>query len=72
MWWLLHLLHVFANRDYALLLIDVDDRLVHRTGVYPRYLRFPFMATGDLQIGNTWTDEACRGRGLAGSAMRRA
>lgn len=68
-WWLLHYLRVFANRDYSLLLVYRGDRLVHRSGVYPRYLRFPFMGRIDLQVGDTWTAEDERGRGLARFAV---
>jgi RimJ/RimL family protein N-acetyltransferase len=39
--------------------------LAHRSSVFPRYFRFPFMQPGDLQVGDTWTVETERGRGLA-------
>src|SRR5437868_9514403 len=64
-WWAFHHFRIFANRAYALMLIYDGDRLVHRSGVYPRYFRFPFMSDQDLQIGNTWTDPQYRGKGLA-------
>ncbi len=70
-WWVFHQLRVFANRSYALLLIYDGERLVHRSGVYPRYFRFPFMGDRDLQIGDTWTDPEYRGRGLAQAAIVR-
>lgn len=68
-WWLFHHLRLFANRDYALFVIYHEGMLVHRSGVYPGYLRFPFMAPDDLQIGNTWTSPHERGRGLASAAI---
>ena len=71
-WWLLHQLRVFANRGYALTAIYCGDKLVHRTCVFPRYFRFPFMAKGDLQIGDVWTSPSNRGQGLAEIAMRQA
>jgi lipopolysaccharide/colanic/teichoic acid biosynthesis glycosyltransferase len=64
-WWLLHHLHVFANRDYSLLLIDDGHKIVHRSCVFPRYFRFPFMSRCDLQIGDTWTADEHRGQNLA-------
>jgi RimJ/RimL family protein N-acetyltransferase len=64
-WWAMHHLGLFANRDYAQLTVRRAGRLVHRSGVYPRFPRFPFMAPDDLQIGATWTDAAHRGLGLA-------
>ena len=69
-WWLFHNLHLFANQDYAILVIYDRDRLIHRSCVFPRYPRFPFMRDDDLQIGDTWTDPAYRGRGIATLAIR--
>lgn len=69
-WWLMHHLHLFANRDYSLLLVYHAGKLSHRSCVFPRYFRFPFMAKQDLQIGDTWTDENHRGKGLATFALR--
>lgn len=69
-WWLLHLLRVFGNRDYAVLVISHGARAVHRSAVFPRWLRSPFMAPGDLQVGDTWTDPDHRGRGLAALALQ--
>lgn len=64
-WSLFHLLGVFATRDYVLALVFQGDRLVHRTCVFPRHFRFPFMAPEDLQAAGIWTDPALRGQGLA-------
>lgn len=63
---------VFRNRDYQLLLIRKGGKLVHRSCIFPGYFRFPFMADGDLQVGDTWTDPAERGRGLAVWALTMA
>ncbi len=68
-WRAFHAAHVFANRDYALLVIYDGDRLVHRSCVFPRYPRFPFMRDDDLQIGDIWTDPDYRGQGLATRAI---
>jgi RimJ/RimL family protein N-acetyltransferase len=68
-WWAFHMLHVFANRDYSLLIIRCGDNVVHRSGITPRYFRFPFMAAEDIQIGDTWTDPKERGKGLATIAL---
>jgi RimJ/RimL family protein N-acetyltransferase len=69
-WWLLHIFRVFSNRGYGVLLIYYHAELVHRTVVFPRYFRFPFMGQADLQIGNTWTAERYRGQNLAGFAIQ--
>jgi RimJ/RimL family protein N-acetyltransferase len=68
-WWSLHQVRVFYNRDYGVLIIRENGQLVHRSCVFPGYLRFPFMAKNDLQIGDTWTDPAHRGLGLATFAL---
>jgi lipopolysaccharide/colanic/teichoic acid biosynthesis glycosyltransferase/RimJ/RimL family protein N-acetyltransferase len=71
-WWLMHSFRLFSNRDYSLLLIDDGSEIVHRSCVFPRYFRFPFMGKDDLQIGDTWTAESHRGKNLAALALRKA
>lgn len=68
-WALFHHLRIFSNQDYGLLLLFREGRLVHRSCVFPRYLRFPFMGEADLQVGDTWTAEDERGKGLARFAL---
>ena len=68
--WLMHFLGVFSNREYGVLMIHCRGELVHRSVVFPRYFRFPFMGDTDLQIGYTWTRELHRGKGLAGFAIQ--
>ncbi len=71
-WWLFHHLRVFANSGYAAVLVYEGDRLTHRSSVFPRYARFPFMAPEDLQVGATWTAPEARGRGHASLALAAA
>lgn len=75
-WWLFHNLHVFRSRAFCVILVVRDGRLLHRSNVFPPYFRFPFMRKRDMQIGDTWTDERERGRGIAtaviGVALARA
>jgi RimJ/RimL family protein N-acetyltransferase len=68
-WWCFHVLHIFANRDFGVVMIERDGRLVHRSGVFPRFFRFPFMTNADLQIGDTWTAPDQRRQGLASLAI---
>jgi RimJ/RimL family protein N-acetyltransferase len=68
-WWLFHNLHVFRSRAFCVILIVREGRLLHRSSVFPPYFRFPFMRHADLQIGDTWTDERERGRGIATAAI---
>jgi RimJ/RimL family protein N-acetyltransferase len=65
-----HRLHLFAGSGSGALLIYDGQRLVHYSGFTPEYWRFPFVSDGDFQIGDTWTDPAHRGRGLASFALQ--
>ena len=64
-WWLLHFMRVFRNRDYSMLLIYHQGQVVHRSVICPKYFRFPFMGDAVLQVGDTWTSDTHRGKGLA-------
>jgi RimJ/RimL family protein N-acetyltransferase len=68
-WWLFHNLHVFRSRAFTVILVSREGRLIHRSSVFPPYFRFPFMRQADVQIGDTWTDEGERGRGIATAAI---
>ncbi len=68
-WSVIHHAGAFANRDFGVLTLMSGPRMLHRSGVFPGFFRFPFMAPDDLQIGDTWTDETARGQGLAGDAI---
>lgn len=69
-WWCFHYSHTFSNRDYAVFVVYDGNRVIHRSGIFPGYFRFPFMSKDDLQIGDTWTAPEYRGQGLASSAIR--
>lgn len=71
LWSLAHYLRVFRNRDYAVLLILQDDKVVHRSSVIPACFRWPFMNDLDLHVSDTWTEPGFRGQGLATTALRR-
>ena len=71
-WWIFHQLRVFTNRNYSICVIYDGTKLVHRSCVFPRYFRFPFMSKDDLQIGDTWTDPSYRGQGLAKFGLQEA
>ncbi len=61
----IYFLGLFAGDECGALLILRGTHLAHYSQFSPRYWRFPAMRAGDLQIGDTWTDPADRGRGLA-------
>lgn len=69
-WWALHEARVFRSRQYSVVLVRDGDRIVHRSCVMPAWFRWPFMASTDLQISDTWTDPEYRGRGIASFAAR--
>lgn len=69
LWWLMDRLRVFSNRDYAIYVVTCGDQIVHRSCVFPRWFRFPFMRASDLQVGDTWTHPDHRGNGLASHAL---
>jgi RimJ/RimL family protein N-acetyltransferase len=71
-WTAMHHLRIFSNPCYAQIVAFKGDELAHRSTIFPRWMRYPFMASLDLQIGNTWTSPQYRGQGLATSAIRRA
>jgi len=69
-WWMMYQLHIFKNKDYRVFIVYEGKTLVHRSGVFPRYFRFPFMAQEDLQIGDLWTHSDHRNKGLATYAIQ--
>jgi RimJ/RimL family protein N-acetyltransferase len=72
LWWGLHHLRLFRNRNYSVLLIRVNGEVVHRTCLIPKYFRWPFMADRDMQVSSTWTHPDHRCRGLATYALQLA
>lgn len=70
LWTGFHYLGLFATRDYGVVLLRLDGRLVHRTCVLPAYFRVPFMGRRDLQAAGIWTAEDQRGRGLGLLALQ--
>ena len=69
--WMMHQLRLFSNRDYQVLVIRhaPGTDMVHYSGATGHYWRWPFMHGQDMQIGDTWTHPAHRGRGLARFAL---
>ncbi|HKD66101.1 MAG TPA: GNAT family N-acetyltransferase [Candidatus Binataceae bacterium] len=67
---LLHISGVFPSPESGAMVLYDGPRLVHYSAFTPRYWRFPFLAGGDLQVGDTWTEPSYRGRGLAKFGLR--
>lgn len=68
---LLNRLGLFSNKDYCIGIVYHGDRVAHRSCVFPKFFRFPFMQPNDLQIGFTETSEEDRGRGLAAWTLQK-
>lgn len=71
-WRCLHRGGLFASDDFEELTVWRSGRLVHRMVVTPRWLRFPFMAQEDLQLGALWTAPEVRRIGVASAVMAEA
>lgn len=70
-WALFWLFRIFRDPGYSIYLIRdaATGKVIHRSHIFPRWLRFPFMKPGDLQIGDTFTDPDYRGNKLAEIAL---
>ena len=66
-----HHLRFFSNPGYCRLFAYDLGKVVHRSTIFPRWARYPFMGADDLQIGNVWTHPQYRGRGLAKEAFNK-
>lgn len=71
-WWLLSKTGAFARAGFTEICIEREGLLVHRLIVTPAWFRFPFMARGDLQIGDVWTAPEARRQQLARAAVHEA
>jgi len=70
-WVAFHYLRLFSNSCFSRVLAYDGEVVVHRSTVFPRWRRYPFMGDDDLQIGNVWTHPRHRGLGLAKEALGR-
>lgn len=64
-WWLFHHLRIFREQSFGVHMLRRGSRLDHYCVIFPPFFRFPFMAPGDVQIGDVWTAPAARRQGLA-------
>jgi ribosomal protein S18 acetylase RimI-like enzyme len=71
-WFAIDRLGLFASDGFEELSIWKGGRMAHRLVVTPCWLRFPFMAPGDLQLGGLWTAPEARRTGLATAAVAEA
>lgn len=71
-WYMFHCCGIFHNDCFKVIAKFEDNRMIHRTCVFPGFYKFPFMGSDDLQLGDIWTKEEYRGKGLASSAIEYA
>jgi L-amino acid N-acyltransferase YncA len=64
-WFIFDLFKIFHSASYGVLVALRDGVVCHRSCVFPRFFRFPFMTSKDLQVGDVWTRAMDRGKGLA-------
>jgi len=64
-WWMFHYANIFKSRAYKIYILRMSGRVVHRSCLFPAFFRFPFMCSDDLQIGDIWTAESERRKGLS-------
>lgn len=68
-WWAFHRSGVFSNKDFSMIALLEGGRILHRTCVFPRFYKFPFMGKNDVQLGEIWTRGDFRHRGIASKAI---
>jgi RimJ/RimL family protein N-acetyltransferase len=71
-WFAFARLGLFAWNGFMELSVWDERCMLHRLIVTPRWFRFPFMTSSDLQIGALWTAPRARRRGLARAAIAEA
>jgi len=55
---------LFTRGEYRIIYLKEDDKIIHYTHLLPKFFKFPFMHSKDLEIGPAWTDERYRGKGI--------
>lgn len=67
-WWLLFFF--LKKTNYCICVVyNAENELIHHAILFPKFFRFPFMRTGDFQIGNVWTKETYRNQNIAQTSI---
>ncbi len=69
-WWFFHHSGVFYNKYFVMVVLLDKNQIVHRTCVFPGFYKFPFMDKEDLQLGEIWTREDYRNKGIATNVIK--
>lgn len=62
--------YIITLGQYRVLYVKQDHKIAHYSFIIPRNFRFPFMKTGDLQIGPCFTYPDFRKRGIYTKVLR--
>jgi hypothetical protein len=55
---------LFTKGKYRIIYVRKGGKIIHYTHVLPKFFKFPFMSSKDLEIGPSWTDDLYRGKGI--------
>ena len=64
-WSLFHFLKYFRSSSFSVYLIIHNGQVLSRLIVFPKFFRFPFMQSFDLQVGDLFTNPRYRKLGLS-------
>jgi len=67
-WYIFHYLGIFGNKNYRIYYLKNKTNILHKTLIFPKFYRFPFMNKHDLQLGDIFTEKSLRGKGVASKA----
>ncbi len=62
--WIYIFWFIFTKGQYKIIYVKKDDKLIHYSHTLPKFFKFPFMGSEDLEVGPSWTDEKYRGKGI--------
>ena len=68
-WYIFHYLGIFENKKFSIAYIKNKNKILHRTLIFPKFYRFPFMKKQDLQLGDILTEKSFRGKGVASKVI---
>jgi len=68
-WYIFNYFGIFTSRDYRVVYLKNSFEILHRTIIFPKFFRFPFMNKNDLQVGDILTKESLRGKGVASQVL---
>jgi hypothetical protein len=68
-YYLFHLLGIFKNKNYCAVLVYHDELLIASLLIVPKYFKWPFMGSNDVQFTYVLTKKEYRGQGLASKML---